>query len=517
MELDGDAPTKHDRPIEDLSLRRISGSSDGTLVNVGDADDKIMGEQSIIEGLTIDSGTGLVEQNSGKVDSGPIPLHQDPSAKPVDMSRISSTTGHDGDAVMLDVPEPEETIDHKVLAALQHQERTSGTDQQDVEEVMGSIINRLQAAIQPTSIDVESGIQVETIMETFFVTTVNYTKKFTDNKYQSEISFDRAITAFPAPNGACSLYEALGRNFDQQIIEESELSRYTAIKTLPPILHVLLQRTQSTGGKNSNAVVIPEVLHLDRFMDAPHDSPTFRRQVTRWAIADRKTDIQSQMGLVPTTRVDIELVNSDARGPQDNSTPEEADSPTQAALIDITEEENWDFDGPVEDDFILVQSTEPSMVPSEAAPRPSPEGLANANDTVLKMMKEELEELETSLESLNDSATEIRYRLHAVICHRGHLRAGHYWVWIHDFEEDVWRSYNDATVTVNKNTNEVLSQLSSSGEPYFLCYVRDEDKSQFVNVPKRNVPALEAETVGDTIIVQTSSPLSDISEISEES
>ena len=65
---------------------------------------------------------------------------------------------------------------------------------------------------------------------------------------------------FPAENGPCSLYDALGRNFDQQILEESKLSRYTTIRTLPPILHVLIQRTQSNGSKNGNPVIIPETL-----------------------------------------------------------------------------------------------------------------------------------------------------------------------------------------------------------------------------------------------------------------
>ncbi|KAI5467105.1 hypothetical protein BGZ63DRAFT_410176 [Mariannaea sp. PMI_226] len=388
------------------------------------------------------------------------------------------------DAKMVDVDDTQ-TVDQKVLTALEHQKRSSGTDQQDVEEVMGSILNRLQAAIRPTSTDGSTGIQLEKIMETFFVTTVNYTKKFDEKNYQQEISFDRSITAFPAPEGPCSLYEALGRNFDQQIIEESKLSRYTAIKTLPPVLHVLIQRSQSMGSKNGNPVVIPETLYLDRYMDAPHDSPEFRQRVESWMIANRAADIKSQKAKLESNPSVFEnFLNS--------YNPVEDDGPATSNGIQTRDpdasdtEERWDFDGPVEDDFLWVDA------PTKEAPMvellAKPEGADVVDAEVRDMMEGELQQREKDLSEYFSDLKNVPYRLHAVICHRGHLMSGHYWVWIHDFEQKVWRKYNDSNVETNKNTDEVLSSLSTSGEPYFLCYVRDSDKDEYVNVPKRHVP-----------------------------
>ncbi|KAM4056592.1 ubiquitin carboxyl-terminal hydrolase [Hirsutella rhossiliensis] len=344
---------------------------------------------------------------------------------------------------------------------------------QDVEEVMGSIINRLQAAIRPSSIDGKTGIQLEKIMETFFVTTVNYTKKFDENIYQHEISFDRSITAFPAPDGPCSLYDALGRNFDQQILEESKLSRYTAIKTLPPVLHVLIQRSQSMGSKNGNPVVIPEILYLDRYMDAPHDSPVFRRRVEDWALNDRIADLKSQLGKADPDLSYMDFLDACTNGTQGRneggSSGDQESPPRVAAMGD-----NWDFDGPVEDDFLLEDYSSVEARGTHAAIR--------------GMMDKELVQREKALEQHLDSMKSIPYRLHAVICHRGHLMSGHYWVWICDFEDRVWRWYNDADVKENRDTAEVLQTLSTSGEPYFLCYVRDEDKHEYVDVPKRQRP-----------------------------
>jgi ubiquitin carboxyl-terminal hydrolase 25/28 len=375
--------------------------------------------------------------------------------------------------------EQTESVDEKVLRALEYQKRSSGTDQQDVEEVMGSMINRLQAAIKPTTIDEKTGIQLEKIMETFFVTTVNYTKKFQEAEYQHEISFDRSITAFPAPEGPCSLYDALGRNFNQQILEDSNLSRYTAIRTLPPVLHVLIQRSQSMGSKNGNPVVIPETLYLDRFMDAPHQSPEFKRRVEDWMLAERIEDVKSQLVKVKNDMSNIEFLESYV---SEASTQSAADG-TNGQI----DQENWDFDGPVEDDFLLVSPSAPSTAPvSDGVTRP--QGIQATQTAVQQMMETELKQLEERLETHVEGMKNIPYRLHAVICHRGHLSSGHYWVWIHDFEENVWRWYNDADVKENKDTADVLKTLSTSGEPYYLCYVRDENKDEYVDVPKRQVP-----------------------------
>jgi ubiquitin carboxyl-terminal hydrolase 25/28 len=393
-----------------------------------------------------------------------------------------SSVNKAGDVPMTDA-EAHESIDQTVLNALEHQKRSSGTDQQDVEEVMGSIINRLQAAIRPSSVDQKTGIQLEKLMETFFVTTVNYTKKFHETNYQHEISFDRAITAYPAEEGQCSLYDALGRNFDQQILEDSRLSRYTAIKTLPPILHVLIQRTTSKGSKNGNPVVIPETLYLDRYMDMGHDSPAFRHRVEDWITAKRIADIKAQLDKIepnPTYMRSLESYSS--------ATPEPLEQPGSVAEDDAIniEVETWDFDGPVEDDFLLVSSKKTPTQQTRQLPKV--DGIYETHVRIKEMMEQELKGHERIIEAHHETLKQIPYRLHAVICHRGQLMSGHYWVWIHDFEENVWRWYNDADVKENKDTAEVLQTLSSSGEPYFLCYVRDEDKNKFVDVPKRQPP-----------------------------
>ncbi|KAK5995555.1 Ubiquitin carboxyl-terminal hydrolase 2-like protein [Cladobotryum mycophilum] len=487
-------------PISD-PLETVSNSSTQTLVDHDDARSDRSYEK--VDVSTESGGQAapvtIVMSNSGEVKE--IIDLEDPSANPEAPRAITGDPEQaDLDVDMVDAEESE-TVDQKVLNALEHQKRSSGTDQQDVEEVMGSIINRLQAAIRPSSIDEKTGIQLEKIMETFFVTTVNYTKKFDEKEYQHEISFDRSITAFPAAEGPCSLYDALGRNFDQQILEDSKLSRYTAIKTLPPVLHILIQRSQTMNSKNGNPVVIPETLYLDRYMDAPHDSPVFRRRVEDWMTAERISDIKSQLAKVETNPSYISfLENYNEESSQHfggNGNTQSSAVTAESANLDTPVEENWDFDGPVEDDFLLITPHK-----SEAIPKPEPvpklSSLRATHTAIREMMENELQQRQQILEENLSSQKQIPYRLHAVICHRGHLTSGHYWVWIHDFEANIWRWYNDADVKENRDTAEVLQTLSTSGEPYFLCYVRDQDKEEYVSVPGRQIPEQETEKVDAT-------------------
>ncbi|TQV92222.1 ubiquitin hydrolase [Cordyceps javanica] len=471
-------------------IEKVPGPDDNTIsstMEAGNGDDAVMVDDATVS--TKPSENIQVER---------------PAEKPAPALDTKTT-----DVEMADV-EVIETVDQKVLNALERQKRSSGTDQQDVEEVMGSIINRLQAAIRPSSIDDKTGIQLERLMETFFVTTVNYTKKFHEDKYQHEVSFDRSITAFPAENGTCSLYDALGKNFDQQILEESKLSRYTTIRTLPPILHVLIQRTQSNGSKNGNPVIIPETLYLDRFMDTDHDSPAFQRRVEDWITAKRIADIKAD-------HAKLEANPSYLRSLEHYTAPTPV-AEGQAEDQDDTpvEVETFDFDGPVEDDFLLISPSKP-VTKEAVAPIPKVTGVYETYRQVMQMMEDELAQCEQTIAAHNDEMKEIPYRLHAVICHRGQLMSGHYWVWIRDFEDNVWRWYNDADVKENKDTEEVLRTLSTSGEPYFLCYVRDGDKDKYVDVPKREQPPPpESEPVPELVAETETTPAESVASAVEE-
>jgi hypothetical protein len=80
------------------------------------------------------------------------------------------------------------------------------------------------------------------------------------------------------------------------------------------------------------------------------------------------------------------------------------------------------------------------------------------------------------------------YRLHAAFFHRGTAGFGHYWIYIFD---------TDDYVTEVTDINEIFARppeaepgykgTGISANPYFLVYVRDDEKDHLVEAVHRNI------------------------------
>ncbi|GKT43329.1 ubiquitin carboxyl-terminal hydrolase 2 [Colletotrichum spaethianum] len=400
-------------------------------------------------------------------------------SQPVEASASEPVT--DSDVKMTGVETPSLNVEQRVLKALETQTRTSGTEQQDVEEVMGSIINRLQAAIRPTRTDAADGIQWEPIMETFYVELTNHTKFPNQDKYKLDSTLERAITAYPAEAGPTNIHDGLSRNFDLQrvVAGKEDIMRFTSIKRLPPILHVLIQRTQNNGNKNMNPVEVFETLYLDRYMDTPDDPQFFKLRQKGWALQQRL----EQLNNIPKTAADdAEIIDSFVN---DFVHVNKAEIPEPDSLLGGLPTSSLDFAG--EDSSFPTYN--PSDMSFNKSDPPDTAGFtAEGRQQINNMRVEEVKTYKAELDQLFSHHRKHAYRLHAVICHSGQLRAGHYWVWIHDFEAGVWRKYNDRTVTETPDTDEVLKTLNSNGDPYYLCYVKEGREHELVKVPKRSLP-----------------------------
>ncbi|TDZ53296.1 Ubiquitin carboxyl-terminal hydrolase 2 [Colletotrichum trifolii] len=378
------------------------------------------------------------------------------------------------------------SVEQRVLKALETQKRSSGTDQQDVEEVMGSIINRLQAAIRPSRVDAD-GIQWEQIMDTFYVELTNHTKMPSQEKFTADSTLERAITAYPAETGPSTIHEGLSRNFDLQRVaaeKGGDIMRFTSIKNLPPILHVLIQRTKNDGRKNMNPVEVSEMLYLDRYMDTPEDPMFSKLRQKGWALQSRL----EQLGGIPqTTEEDAQIIDGLLHDFVYVEKPEEE---TIDSLLSGQPSSSLSFAG----EEVILSTYTPQSEPTfeKIDPPAKPESTVANRQQIRSMREDEVMQHRSNLDELFSQHKHQAYRLHAVICHSGQLNAGHYWVWIHDFEAAIWRKYNDGTVTENADTKDVLRTLNSNGDPYYLCYVQDQ-KLDLVRCPKRNQASADSD------------------------
>jgi ubiquitin carboxyl-terminal hydrolase 25/28 len=335
--------------------------------------------------------------------------------------------------------------------------------QQDVTEVIGNVMFRLQCAIKPTSIDPKFGEQIDKIRETFFGANAVYLKKA--NTYDVKIEDWANIIVFPSADGPRSIYEALDVVFDEQVVEINNAftTQYASISKLPPIFQTQIQRTAfdpktQQASKNQNPIVFEETIYLDRYMDS---EKVLQRRKDAWKWKNRIRKLEARQKVLETTPV--ELTVPDALFATKN-------------YIRMLEEE--------EIDGILVNPTL-----SEALDERRAEIVRE-----LDAIAEETANLKKKLQDQFTDMREHRYRLQAVFIHRGTSTYGHYWIYIYDFERDIWREYNDERVSIVNDRKQIFEQTGANGPtPYYLVYVKDQDKDDLVDAICRKIVEVEPE------------------------
>lgn len=424
-----------------------------------------------------------------------------------------SIVEHVEDVTMEDSP-PFLALEQKMAHISQRLEKSerSGTSQQDVEEIIGNILEHLMRAIRPDGpMAGKPELQADKITELFFTTIVNSTMKrmstnttltsgssIEEDILNEEVVPERWITAFPHPDKERkvknNLYEALDGYFSYELLSEGSLARYTSIRALPPIIHICIQRTDASGVKNRNSVIIPEELYLDRYMEAPTGSDIWNARRRVWAVKERI----NELGLRAANAV--ESVMSDPGSPSWNSYPDP----------NMQRDQSTNYQGPIDlkselwSDVPLgtKRSSQAAQLSQETGPKPlkrrsmsddaetrGPNFVSSLWEAGRRMDQAdsiELASLRREQENAFNGMKNHKYCLHAMICHGGGMNAGHYWVWVRDFKNQIWYKYNDSQVTKDsRDSQQVISEVNDSGDPYYVAYVRDELKDDLVEVPPR--------------------------------
>ncbi|KAF3763863.1 hypothetical protein M406DRAFT_109066 [Cryphonectria parasitica EP155] len=539
-------PPLPDRPSH-KSAQQTQGPPAGPTITVNPVLENFDSISDVSSGTLVDENTEDVGQTyvtSGRQDGKPVPpvipakqrspLEDD--EKETSQGVVSTTRGRsstreqeirDGsDVKMSGVDDPAgdtkaedtATLEDKIVEALGN-EKVTGTDQQDVEEVMGNILEHLHAAIMPTGTDATTGKQTDQITETFYWRSRKYIRSVDlktgkpKSDYRTVDDLSRWMTAFPAPEGKVDLYTALDSSFDQEFQEDGH-ETFTSITRTSPILHVYIQRSQNIDGRlgrNNNIVEIPEALWLDRYMDGPSESDIFQRRQRSWNLKRRLQALNGQPPQEPS-KVNDQFKKASVKEAGFEIINDNVDQYEDALLsVDNTGE------GEGEDEFVSILDPETqkiladhNLLPSNVSrdsvmgePSEREVQLANLDPGASRRVKEKADldkiKAQDELSTLFADQHEIGYRLHAVICHGGILTSGHYWVWIYDFKKKVWRKYNDDTVTEHSESDsaKVLAELNSSGSPYYLAYVRLDEIEKMVAVPERFPPVQEADETGE--------------------
>ena len=403
-----------------------------------------------------------------------------------------------------------------------------GTEQNDFDEVMGNAFDHLECAFQLSRIGQED--IPDPIKETFYSTFVHCRKQ--DNKADMGISEEsmRWIRILPAENGSIHIDKALDTELGPHHFGESEGLDFTAIKQPAPALHLYISRsisTESRSSKNSNPVEIEPVIYLDRFMP----DQVLENDIKMKPGAQRYWDIHVRLAELEEVEAST-IQKADSTSNANVAQPaERPNGPTVSQLDAILDgdDDGWMIDDEdeelsvLDDTAISLLDKQPKASTSDQpAAQPEPPTMdamdidSDSNNATLgpkasdnnpyswkefvEHEKAGKEKLMEERDELKKRMTEVEYHLHAVICHLGtSSRAGHYWVWIRDFETGIWYKYNDTTVT-QANEAAVLAQLNNSGDAHFLAYVRKDKVKEIVDIRQRrnqSVPQITVDPVAE--------------------
>ena len=337
--------------------------------------------------------------------------------------------------------------------------------QQDVTEVMDEILFRLRAAIKPKGVDAREE-QLDLFRDIFDIRISE--KTFVDSSNPTT-SDDYAINILlNIPHAPTDIYSALDEVFDLQVIDHGgkKVRQYKTIANLPPILQINIPRNTydpvlKRGVKVEFKMHLEDTLYMDRYVDKPgSDIMELRQQCWDW-------------------RKRLQAMEAEKQVLSGMSLPVKNGSTAFTATSDYLERVN----GTINQQLMEVGL---SSVDIDSSLSDTLKGDAAVMETRLEGIEGRMAELASRIANQFSGHTQLGYRLQAVFFHRGGYGHGHYWTYIHDFQNDVWRIYNDEKVELFTNLSDIFdAETWQQGTPTYAVYVRDVVKEQYTEAVAR--------------------------------
>lgn len=332
--------------------------------------------------------------------------------------------------------------------------------QQDVTEVHDSITSLLRNGMSPSGKDFEDE-QEDVLRALFSIQTAQTTVK-DGFEGKPTAQFDSAIN-LNVPYEDTDIYSALDAVFDlQPRAEDAALEAYRTMKSIGPLLQISIPRIgyDSTRGrgavyKTTSTVRLEDELYLDRYFDTSHpETPRRRREC--WAWRKRLQTLNRELNSLNNGPASIEGPNAVAQTAEYLISLDEVNRDLEAVDVDTIE-----ADGEITSTLLMEAKQQAERVTELAS---------------------EITDLQAKLDAQWTGMKNIKYRLAAAFFHRGSYGHGHYWIYIHDFKNDLWRLYNDEKVEQFNKLEQVFEAKGwEQGTPTYAVYVAADQVENVVD------------------------------------
>lgn len=350
--------------------------------------------------------------------------------------------------------------------------------QQDAAEILNNVFDLLSCAFKGEP-KLRDGEQLDLIKEIFFsdVTTVRKTKDkdipksdLQDNVLVSTKGRDRSICA------------ALDDEFGLTELEGG-VTKYEYFEQAAPVQIINVRRLQFENGrarKDESHLALDKILYLDRYLKTTRSLSEEQLQELRnqqWQLQAELRALENRKKLLKETS----FKDVDLPGVLDET----------AHLVAGLEKQSSEADSEAPE---TSQEQQETGTKSDESITDQLNKRADELRPELLQIHERMDKLEKQIDSVFEDCKDHPYRLHAIFMHAGSHSGGHYWIYIYDFQNDIWRKYNDETVTLESEET-VLKRVQQDRPPTStgIVYVRDDVATEYTEAVHRN-PIKAADT-----------------------
>lgn len=334
--------------------------------------------------------------------------------------------------------------------------------QQDVTECIENVTYQLETALQPVRLE-EDGEQYDIIKQLFYGKT-KQTITPLDDKGKPRTSFERFFSLIINVNDhPKDIYESLDNYFSEDVfnLDEGPVRKAQTILELPEILQfhvqrVLFDKERLMAYKSLEPIPFDEKIYLDRYMDTnDEDILSKRKELFKW-----KKELR-----------DLEAAKEriSKKDPDTNMSVLESLITTKKYLENILNSGN---------EFHIDEQTLVSI------------------ESEIQGLKEYLTDLEIQISTLREKISnqfnmykKVGYSIFAIFIHRGEASYGHYWIYIKDPKRNIYRKYNDETVTEVPLSEVMNFESGNTSTPYYIVYVKSALQEEYIEPLKREICA----------------------------
>lgn len=359
--------------------------------------------------------------------------------------------------------EPEQP--HKKILSISTDQMESTIEigrQQDVTECIENVTFQIETALEPSKID-DDGEQYDSVKQLFCgKTKQTLTPLDGGENAKSRSSFERFFSLIiNVSDHPKDIYDALDNYFSEDVmkLEEGQVKKTTTIIELPEILQfhvqrVLFDREKLMPYKSLEVIPFKETIYLDRYLDTKDEELMRRRlEVYEWKAEIRKLQEEKEALL-------------------------QKDPETKLSAIDALQATKK---------FLETRMlTFPELTIK-------PETI-QAIENQIKELKNKLQSIHDRIKVLQDESSnrfndyqKVGYTLFAIFIHRGEASYGHYWVYIKDLQRNIYRKYNDDSVTEVPALEVLNFAEGNTATPYYMVFVKDELKEAYIEPLKREI------------------------------